>query len=100
MALRPGCMRAYERGARQKHTHPLRAHTVAQHCLEKGQLVARVYLPLNEWPASASNAAEFINHPAAPLALVKRTFAPNPTSVTRLPRSPSRRVRQYSAEEK
>jgi len=47
-------------------------------------------LPLNEWPASASNAAEFINHPAAPFALVRRTFAPSPISVTRLPRSPSK----------
>lgn len=55
-----------------------------------GWRLGRACLPLNEWPASASNAAEFMYHPAAPFALVKRTFAANPTSVTRLPRSPSR----------
>ena len=66
---------------------PPQAHGEASS--REGQVIAAC-LPLNEWPASASKAAEFINHPAAPFALVRITFAPNPTSVTRLPRSPAR----------
>jgi hypothetical protein len=79
-----GAPGAHARGGEKAHP---RTQTVAQHRLEKGQLDGRACLLLNE---SASNAAKFIYHPAAPLALVKRTFVPDPISVTRLPRSPSR----------
>lgn len=48
--------------------------------------------PPAQWPASASRAAEFMYHPAAPFAPVRTTLDASPTSVILLPRSPRKDV--------
>src|SRR5882762_10085130 len=49
----------------------------------------RGYVPLMECPASASNDAECMYHPAAPFATVNPTFEKSPISVIWLPLSPN-----------